>query len=287
MLILDTRSFDIQSLDIRGWRVHCPKGENTADPDIYECLLRCRASGDLAPDPQFEAEVLRYSGLSPSLVTAFAKRPLVLCRTLATPNREMMRFLRMARITGRPPLVATGPLDWFTPAINPTKRRLAKLPVATRNGGIRYATVVSFQDMDGLLFTAMRCRDGTPFLDLHDELMQIAIAPQDRPTGLDLTDFWGKNGAREYYPRFLALFTCFGVLAESLATYGYERAFTEDVILPAIAEVTARFGKAPRIARLLPPAAELDAAWESYPNTVVKRALLASRRREPNLEITP
>ena len=61
-----------------------------------------------------------------------------------------------------------------------------------------------------------------------------------------------------YYPRFLALFTCFGVLAESPSAFGYERPFTEDVILPAIAQVTAHFGKTPRIVRLLPPGEELE-----------------------------
>jgi hypothetical protein len=136
--------------------------------------------------------------------------------------------------------------------------------------------------MDGLRFTEMCCLDGTPFLDFHDELMQIAIDPLHRPATLDLTGFWGDGGARDYYPRFLALFTCFGVLAESAVGYGYERSFTDEVVLPAIEQVTARFGKAPRIVRLLPPGEELDAAWEYYPNTVMERALLATRRPAQN-----
>lgn len=258
--------------------MHFPGGNTTADPDIYECLLRCRADREHATEPKLEAEVLRFSGLSPAMAEAFAKGPLVLSRAVATPNREMLRFLRLARIAGRPPLVATIPQDRFTPAQNPTKRRLAKLPVATRHDGIRYATIAPFQEMDGLSFNEMRCLDGTPFLELHGELMQSAIEPKCSPAVSDLTGFWGEGGAREYYPRFLALFTCFGVLADSPAVYGYERSFTEEVILPAIAEVTARFGKAPRIVRLLPPGEELDAAWEHYPNSVMQRALLAARK---------
>lgn len=253
-----------------------------ADTDIYECLLRSRSCHDPAPDPRLEAEVLRYSGLPAIIATAFERRPLVLFRGVATPNREMIRFLRLARIAHRPPLVVTVSQDRFTPAVNPTKRRLAKLPVATLHSGIRYVNVISFQEMDGFRFTEMCCLDGTPFLDFHIELMDGTINPQFRPETVDLTRFLGEPGSREYYPRFLALFTCFGVLAESLARYGYERSFTDEVILPAIEHVIVRFGKAPRIVRLLPVGEELDAAWEHYPNSVMERAMLAAQRTPKN-----
>jgi hypothetical protein len=215
------------------------------------------------------------------MAAAFGERPLVLSRAVATPNREMMRFLRLAKLLGRSPLVATIPQDRFTPAQNPTKLRLAKLPVATRRNEIRQVSIVAFQKADGLSFTDMCCVDGTPFVDLHDELMQIVIEPRNRPNIFDFTGFWGKMGAREYYPRLLALFTCFGVLAESPACFGYERAFTEDVILPAFEQVTARFGKSPRIVRLLPPGEELIAEWDYYPSSVLERALIAARRLAP------
>ena len=247
--------------------------------------MRCRATCDAPPDRHLESEVLRFSGFSPAMGAAFAGRPLVLSRAVVTPNREMTRFLRLARIVGRAPLVATIPQDRFTPAVNPAKRRLAKLPVATRYGGIRFANIVSFGEMDGRRFNDMRCIDGTPFLDLHDELMQNAIDPQFRPASLDLAGFWGDAGSREYYPRFLALFTCFGVLAEGFPSFGYERAFTDDVILPAFDQVIARFGKAPRIVRLLPPGEELEPSWEYYPGSVMERALLATRR--PPVNETP
>ena len=254
-------------------------------PDIYECLMRCRTVCDAPPDRHMESEVLRFSGLSPELAEAFAMRPLVLFRAVATPNREMARFLRLARIVGRPPLVATIPQDRFTPTVNPAKRRLAKLPVETRNGGMAFANVVSFDGADGLPFTDIRCHDGTPFLDFHTELMRIAIDPQLRHATLDLTGFWGDSGSREYYPRFLALFICFGVLTESVADFGYERSFTDEVFLPAFEQVTARFGKAPRIVRLLPPGEELEPSWEYYPGSVMERALLATRR--PPVTETP
>lgn len=250
--------------------------------DIYECLLRCRASRDPAPDPQLEAEVLRFSGLSPEMAAAFAKRPLVLFRAVATPNREMMRFLRLAGIAGRMPLLATIPQDRFTPTVNPSKRHLAKLPIATQNGGIGYANIVSFQHSDRFRFSDMRCLDGTPFLDLHDELMQIVLSPQNRPVTLDLTGFLGARGSREYYPRFLSLFTCFAVLAECYPSFGIERSYTDEVILPAFEQVTARFGVAPRIARLLPPGDELAPSWEFYPDTVKERALRATCRPPAN-----
>ncbi len=246
--------------------------------DVYECLLRCRACLDPAPDMQLEAEVLRFSGLSPEMAVAFVKRPLVLFRAVATPNREMMRFLRLAGIAGRMPLLATIPQDRFSPTVNPAKRRLAKLPVAKQNGDMGYVNVVSFDDMDGRRFTDMRCLDGTPFLDMHNELMQIAIGPQHCPMTLDLTEFLGDQGSREYYPRFLSLFTCFAVLAECYPSFGIERSFTEEVFLPAFEQVTVRFGIAPRIARLLPPGDELAPSWEFYPDTLKERALRATRR---------
>ena len=253
------------------------RGDSTAELDIYQSILRCRAGDDPASDPHLEAEVLRFSKLSPVMAAIFERSPLVLARE-ASPNMEMMRFLRLSKIVGRPALVSTMPQNRFTPATNPAKRRLAKLPVAFRNGSMRHVNVVSFDEMDGLPFAEMHCRDGTPFVDLHAELMQIAIAPHSRPVTLDMTSFWGDRGAREYYARFLSLFTCFGVLAESFSAFGYEKSFTDNIILPAIEHVTAHFGIAPRILRLLPPGGELDMVWETYPNSVMERVMLATRR---------
>lgn len=229
--------------------------------------------------------MVRFSRLSPAFAAGFTGQPLVLSRAVATPNREMMRFLRLASITGRRAVVASMPQDRFKPTVNPTKRNLAKLSVTNYNGGKHSANAVSFHESDGLPFTAMHCRDGTPFVDFHGELLRIAIAPPHRPAISDLTGFWGEGGAREYYPRFLALFTCFGILAESFVGFGYEGRFTEDVVVPAIAQVAARFGRRPRMVRLLPPGQELDEVWEHYPNSVLERALLAAR--QPLVSRTP
>lgn len=256
--------------------------ESVADLEIYECLLRCRVSCDTVPDTKLEAEVLRFSGLSPEMATAFAGRPLVLFRTVATPNYEMIRFLRLARIAGRSPLVVMGPEDRFTPAVNPSKLRLAKLPVQTKADAFRHIRIVSFDEAEGIGFANMRCLDETPFLGFHEELLAVAIDPTLRPPVVDFADFWGRDRPRDFYPRFFALFICFGVLAENYPRYGYERSFTEDVVLPAFKQVTAHFGKAPRILRLLPPGEELDAKWEHYPNTVMERTLLAAGRLAAN-----
>lgn len=238
----------------------------------------CQVALSVVPDPLLVREVLAYSRLPSPMLAYFARQPLVLSRQVASANNEMLRFLSLAAALGRPPLVTTAPKDGFFPTLNPSKRRLVKLTVEMRPKAIRYVTVAPVNEMTGKPFSAVRCIDGTPLIQLHEQLLAAVLSKGERPIVLDGTQFWAGERPMQHYPRFFALFTCLGVLAESFAFYGYEQPFTESVILPAIEQTVARFGVPPRIVRLLPEGEELDTVWEHYPRAVLLRALRASRR---------
>lgn len=245
---------------------------------LYESLRACRASSDPPPNPRLEAAVLELSRATPAMAAALAARPLVVVRWAPTPNRELLRFLRLARMLGRPPVVFLAAQDKFTPTCNPSKRSIAKMPIERSERTIRYVRVVDFDAETGRSFDEMRCLDGTPFVHFHRELLDIAVPADHRPQVVDLDGFWRGISSRERYVRLFALFTCFGVLAESFTTCEQERAFTNNVVLPAAEQTISRFGVRPRIIRLVPPGQELDPSWDYYPRSVLDRALQAARR---------
>lgn len=244
---------------------------------IYSEMERCRIAVDAPSDPLLEREVVQFSGVSEQLLSKFVQRPLVLFRQVATPSREMARFMDLSDQAGRAPLIMNMPFDRFTPAVNPWKRRLAKLSISTRHQ-IRRVRIISFSDADNRLFTEMSCLDGTPFIQLHKELLAIALGSRAEQAVVDAGEFFGHQNSFERYQRFFALFTCFGVLAESYAFGSYEQRLLESAILPAIESTIRRFGRPPVILRLLPEGEETNSYWDEYPASVLPRALRAAGR---------
>jgi len=246
-------------------------------PPIYTELRLCSAAASALPDHALEKEVIRFARIPPDLLVRLANRPLVLGRQVATPMRETAHFFELAERLERPPLIMTMPKDRFTPAVNGWKRGLAKLALETRHN-IRYATVVDFQKADNRSFCDIRCIDGTPFLQLHGELLVSALGPRAVQAAIDATGFFRGESGLERYQRFFSLFTCFGVLAESYVFAGSESRLLEEAVLPAFEHTIKRFGRSPVIARLLPEGEESDPRWDRYPACVLPRALCAAGR---------
>jgi len=169
-------------------------------------------------DPALVAEVLRFARLPADMIPAFVGEPLVLSRYLATPNREMARFIMLAASIGRPAPVMTMPEDRFTPAVNPSKVRLAKLRAEAKSGALHRVTVIEFDEAVGKPFSALTCKDGTPLLQLHNEL--FAALHGTSAQIIPATRFWDGEAPTGSYPRFLSLFTCLAIQAES---YVFER----------------------------------------------------------------
>lgn len=258
---------------------HFPEDAYLPAPDFSRSLDRPN-SGDLIQ------EVLRFALPPPSLVLRLLAQPLILFRHIATPNLEQLRFLALAKSAGRPALVLEMPNDWFTPTVNASKRRLGKLTVqrASLEGGsssVRSIEIVSFNQRGRHRLRDVVCHDGTPLVSFHHQIFRSIAGEHVLEQVIDNTDFHGCDTPRVHYERLFALTTCLGLLVESFATSGPERAFTEEIILPAIETTTRRFGVRPRIVRLLPVGAETDPIWESYPAEVMPLAREAARRCVP------
>ena len=233
------------------------------------------------------AEAVQFARPSEGLVRSLRSSPLVLWRAVLTPNHELVRFLSLARTMGRPPLVWETPSDWFTPAVNPSKRALAKLAIGVgpdRHGAprVRHCKDASLWEPGRHRIADVRCFDGRSLICIHHDLSRqiVGEAVLTWPDGVGGPS--NTEGPRATYERAFALFTCMGALAESFVWEGSEKTFTEEVVLPAFEATVRRFGVKPRIVRLLPIGTETDPLWESYPAEVMPLARQAARRCLPS-----
>lgn len=258
---------------------HCLEDVYLPAPEISQALERPSGS-DLV------REVLRFARPPSSLVLRLLVQPLILFRHIATPNLEQLRFLAMANSAVRPALILEMPNDWFSPTVNASKRRLGKLMVQRassegRLNSVRSIEIVSFNQRGRHRLRDVVCHDGTSLVSFHHQIFKSIAGEHVLAQVIDNTDFHGCDTTKVHYERLFALTTCLGLLVESFAESGPERAFTEEVILPAIETTTRRFGVRPRIVRLLPVGAETDPIWESYPAEVMPPAREAARRCVP------
>lgn len=244
---------------------------------LYTALELCVLRSADPSNHALETEVIRFARVSPDLLARLVARPLVLGRQVATPTNETAQFFALAARVHRPPLIMTMPEDRFTPAVNAWKRGLVKLTFETRHQ-TRHVTVASFDQAEKKRLCDIRCRDGTPLLGLHEELLTAALGKRSVDIAFDGSRFFASKDRRQRYERFFALFTCFGVLAENYILAGHERAFLEEAVLPAFESTIWRFGRPPLITRLLPSEDELDPRWDRYPAQLLARALRAAGR---------
>lgn len=244
--------------------------------EIYADIDECNARLARQCTPDLVREVTAFSGIGGELVAALANQPAVLFRHLATPSREMERFLGIATRLERSPLLMTYTDDWFKPAQNPYKLRLGKLRIDGRAGSYRNVTVIQFADSVNARLRDIRCNDGTPLARFHAELASQILPPF--PV-IDMNGFMAGE-PRANYQRIFALFTCMGILVESYVRESYEAPFINEVIQPAFEATVERFGCGPIITWLLPIGSELDPCWESLPPAALDPALAASRMRD-------
>jgi hypothetical protein len=198
-------------------------------------------------------------------------RNLVLFRHIATPNFETARFLAVtAALTDFVPLILEYHDDQFNDR-NQYKHLLGKLCFEkgiNRRGERMFERVsaIHFNTSNTKPFGKIATHWKQPFVLFHHELFercfpQFADAPRDVSAWLHC---YGPAAA-DYYQPFFASFLAHGILLENFRFDKQERGFTEAIMLPAFSRIEAACGKRPLIVRLLPPAAESDDAWYSYP----------------------
>ena len=254
------------------------KGQSAAKRTlpIYTDLWDCKAKLASQDNAELRREVLAFARLPTELAERFSCQPLVLSRHLATPNREFLEFKNLVNFLGCEELVLTMPNGRFSPSVNASKRRLGKLVIDIGHTN-RCVTILDFGKSEGKPMTEVRCRDGTPFAAFHSDLLSELTASSELSV-VDAGGFFAGEPPALHYQRKFALFTCLGILAENYVCIGFERAFTENIVLPAIEATIARFGCAPVITRLLPAESEADPTWEHYPAEALPYALRAARK---------
>jgi hypothetical protein len=190
---------------------------------------------------------------------------------VATPNFEFRRFAEKARHCGLRPVCPEYTGDKFC-SRNPDKLSLARMTFhhgKGRNNGDRTTThrIINFYVWDGKPLNRVETLWGEPFIGFHHRMLASQFPDVEIA---DNTDWLRRMGGKPslFWPRLFALFVCHGLLFDNFHPDGHETEFTRDIIRPALAEVTARFGLAPLIVSLVPVETEREPYWSWYPDSL-------------------
>lgn len=227
-------------------------------------LARRRADAEI--QEKLRALFAQY-GLEPFDIPGTA----ILCRQIATPNHETIRFLQLTTGFDLKPTILEFPADKFASS-NVYKRSLAKLPIyvgKNKNGESMYRneSLVDMNGSNGLPLKEVTAKTGERLPDLHRRLLS-QLPDFAEATVVDNSE--NMRVAREKMPHFydaiFAIATANAILFEDFTELDPGHRFMDEVILPAFQRVSEHFGGlAPLIVPLEPPDSEEDLFWLSYP----------------------
>jgi hypothetical protein len=194
-----------------------------------------------------------------------------LCRHVATPNYETLRFVELAKSTGLPMVIGQDLTDIFV-SNNTLKRALGKMPVTrgvTRDGQeiIEHLTVVDFAEAQGERLADVRTKQGTPLSQFHDNLLR-----QFYPKEISIVDEaqWidrhGRGDIGAHYKKLLGLLITHGIMFEFYEPDEID--FVHEVLFPAFSEVESHFGHRPLIVNLVDDSLASLRNWNSYPSVI-------------------
>jgi hypothetical protein len=194
-----------------------------------------------------------------------------LCRHVATPNYETLRFVELAQ-TFAFPMVIGQDLDDIFVSNNVLKLALGKLPVTkgvTRTGEeiIENFTVVDFATAQGEPLRNITTFRGTTLPQFHLNLFRN-IYPE-RVSVIDESDWINRHSRgdiKKHYVRLLSLLVAHGVMFEFYEDSEID--FVHEILNPAFTEVTERFGHRPLITNLVDDSLAYARNWNSYPSVV-------------------
>ncbi|MDD5083732.1 MAG: hypothetical protein PHT88_02195 [Candidatus Moranbacteria bacterium] len=169
----------------------------------------------------------------------------VLARNIASPNKESVHFLRVAQQVDLQPLFGEYLNDKFV-ALNPDKYYLGKLFFDNKDNGVKIVNEID--GGDGHSIQSMQTKWGESFIEFHHRMLQEITPIEDNVC--DFSDWLSKHGrtAKKYYIQYLALFLCYGVLADVFLMYNKkERGFVDSIIIPAMDQLETLFGVRPLI----------------------------------------
>jgi hypothetical protein len=147
---------------------------------------------------------------------------------------------------------------------------------------VRLARVANLPDIDGQPLDQARTRWGQGLIDFHHELLSqdSCLAAMQR---FDTSDWFARHGGtpRAYYVDLMKLFTGCSILIDTYWMLGEEKEFTQQVVLPAIAQA-ARLGRRPLVCRTYAEPSDGDPNWARYAGELeplVQAKLAESRPR--------
>jgi hypothetical protein len=199
---------------------------------------------------------------------------LYLCRYIATPNFETLRFIELGKPLGAPLVISEDSKGTFF-SNNSLKRALGKMSVV--KGITRHYdeitenfTVVNFAEAEGMSFGAIRTKGNNALIDLHHELFSLVY-----PTGITIVDEseWIDRHHREnlveHYKHLLTLLIAHGIMLESYPAE--ESRLINEVVIPAFEYVTKEFGHRPLLCELISSELEPTRDWNAYPSVLYRR----------------
>ncbi len=200
----------------------------------------------------------------------------VLSRNIISPDHELMQFLTMAKDLGLAPLGLEGVNDKFV-TNNEDKMVLVKMRFFEgydKNGDAlsRSKLIVNLDDARGKKISEIDTLWGENLVDFHHRILH-KYAPNKIELYDDFqwfTDSGMKTSIGQYYKKFLGLFVAYGVLFENFTDVGDEARFTQDIFLPAFAEVTEKLGASPLIIPAQPVEEVMNVYWWCYPEKVME-----------------
>ncbi len=223
-------------------------------------------------DAQLMSKVENYLGFLPP---GLEKRPMaVMARPVATPNFEQMCLPDLALELGLDPAVWEYTGDRFT-SLSSEKMHLVRpvfLQGFGRNKGpkTKRHILVDINQAEKVALNQVMTIDGRNLVKLHQELFEQVLPGVSH---YDDTEWLKEHGgqAKLYYPYFLSLFICHGVLLEDFTDQTDNsklQFFVQKIVDPALASIKAQFGLNPLIVPILPPAISQEERWCWYPGSL-------------------
>lgn len=232
------------------------------DRDIYSDIRELARLAAADPGP--------LRGPAPALAGRGGRPVALLFRQVATPNYELISFVRRARRHGFEPVVVEHALDRFS-VHNAAKRALVTLPVVVgldcRGRAIlRRQNLVEHNSADGRPLGGIVLRTGESLTGFHRRKLHEVMG-RAAPRRVELGDLVASaaDGAAAYYGDVFRLLGGRVALFEDFVTDAQTARFFERIVRPAYDQAVLDLGRRPQITRLMNGRRASSPLWNAYP----------------------
>lgn len=188
---------------------------------------------------------------------------------IASPNFFFCNFIKKSEAMDLKPLVFEYLSDIFI-TTNFDKVNLAKMLFYKDNTVVNSKHIINLDGTEERKkIRDIKTKWGEDFPGFHHRILSNAI-PETNIKLIDGSDWYKNNGehAKVYYKYIMAFFVCHGVLFENFLLNERERDFTENIIIPAITEISKHFGIRPLIVRNVPTEVQTNRYWWGYDESI-------------------